>query len=203
MDKNITIIGGGPAGVSAALYSVRAGIDTNLIVHGESALGKAETIENYYGFPDGISGKELYENGLSQARGLGVNVIDEEVVGIGFEEKLVVKTSKNTYNTDSIIIAMGQQRKAPKIPGIKEFEGRGVSYCTVCDGFFYRGKTVAVLGSGEYAAAEALELKPLAEKVIMLEDIDQINSFTGDDTIKEVVYKNGDRENIDGLFIAY
>lgn len=217
MDKKVIIIGGGPAGVSAGLYTVRAGIDTTLIVHGDSALDKAENIENFYGFPGGISGAELKERGLEQARALGVEVVNEEVVGLGFEDKLVVKTAaadnndgsetenegRKVYKADAIIIAMGSQRKAPDIPGIKEFEGKGVSYCAVCDGFFYRGKTVAVLGSGEYADSEAAELKPLAETVIKLDDIDSIERFSGDAKIEKVEFKDGTTQDIDGLFIAF
>ena len=193
----------GPAGISAALYTLRAGIDTKVVVNGESALQKAENIENYYGFPGGISGPELLENGIKQAKELGADIVEEEVVGLGFEEKLIVKTNKGVYEADAVIMAMGQQRKAPSIPGIKEFEGRGVSYCAVCDGFFYRGKTVAVLGSGEYAMAEAAELKPLADKVIMIENPEEVESFEGTDVIKEIVYKNGEKTDIDGLFVAY
>lgn len=225
MSKNVIIIGGGPAGVSASLYTVRAGIDTTLIVHGDSALDKAENIENYYGFPGGISGAELKARGLEQARGLGVRIVCEEVVGLGFEDKLVVKTAgvgsdeqetdsadgsesnRKTYPADAIIIAMGSQRKAPDIPGIKEFEGRGVSYCAVCDGFFYRGKTVAVLGSGEYADSEAAELAPLAETVIRLDDVDAIERFSGegdaDGKLRRVEFKDGTSQEIDGLFIAF
>ncbi len=201
--KKITIIGAGPAGVSASLYAVRAGIDTTLVVHGESALDKAESIENYYGFPGGISGAELKARGIEQAKGLGVKVLEEEVVGLAFEEKLVVKTDAERHETDAIIIAMGSQRKAPAIEGIKEFEGRGVSYCAVCDGFFYRGKTVAVLGAGEYADSEAHELEPLAETVIRLDDIDAIEKFSGDAKIEKVEFKDGSAQEIDGLFIAY
>ena len=203
MEKNIVIIGGGPAGVSAALYAVRAGIDTTILVHGSSALEKAECIENYYGFPGGISGSELLEKGLEQARTLGADVREEEVVGLGFGEKLEVKTTEQIYSADAVILAMGSQRKAPAIEGIKEFEGSGVSYCAVCDGFFYRGKTVAVLGSGDYAANERSELEPLAAEVIALEDIDAIERFSGDTQIRKVEFKDGTSLDIDGLFIAF
>ena len=203
MDKNIVIIGGGPAGVSAALYAVRAGIDTTMIVHGESALAKAESIENYYGFPGGIAGSELLERGLEQARAIGADVREEEVVGLGFGEKLEVRTTEQTYPADAVILAMGTQRKAPSIPGIKEFEGSGVSYCAVCDGFFYRGKTVAVLGAGDYAASERAELEPLAAEVIALDDIDAIERFSGDTQIRKAEFKDGTSIDIDGLFIAF
>ncbi len=202
MEKEIVIIGGGPAGVSAALYTVRAGIDTKLIVCGESSLERAEKIENYYGFPGGISGAELLERGIEQAELTGADVRREEVVGMGYGEKPEVKTTVRTYEADAVIIASGSQRKAPDIEGIKEFEGRGVSYCAVCDGFFYRGKTVAVLGDGEYAASERAELEPLAAEVIALEDADAIERFAGDDVIRRVEFRDGSSTDIDGLFIA-
>lgn len=200
--KKVVIIGGGPAGVSAALYTLRANMDTTILTHGESALNKAEKIDNYYGFPEGISGPELYEAGLSQARKIGAEIVSEEVVGLNFGAKLEVKTTSTVYEADAVILAMGSQRKTPKIKGIKEFEGNGVSYCAVCDGFFYRGKTVAVLGDGEYAANERAELEPIAEKVIALEDIGAIDSFTGSQKIERVEFKDGSSQEIDGLFIA-
>lgn len=216
MGKKVIIIGGGPAGVSASLYTVRAGIDTSLIIYEESALDKAENIENYYGFPGGISGAELKKRGLEQARALGVRILEEEVVGLAMDfsdqkqsaMELIVKTSQADHPADAVIIAMGSQRKAPDVEGIKEYEGKGVSYCAVCDGFFYRGKTVAVLGSGEYADSEARELEPLAAEVIRLEDISAIKRFSGNidqdaDRLRRVEFKDGTSKEIDGLFIAY
>ena len=216
MGKKVIIIGGGPAGVSASLYTVRAGIDTSLIIYEDSALDKAENIENYYGFPGGISGAELKKRGLEQARALGVKILEEEVVGLAMDfsdqkqsaMELIVKTSQADHPADAVIIAMGSQRKAPDVEGIKEYEGKGVSYCAVCDGFFYRGKTVAVLGSGEYADSEARELEPLAAEVIRLEDISAIKRFSGNidqdaDRLRRVEFKDGTSKEIDGLFIAY
>ena len=216
MGKKVIIIGGGPAGVSASLYTVRAGIDTSLIIYEDSALDKAENIENYYGFPGGISGAELKKRGLEQARALGVKILEEEVVGLAMDfsdqkqsaMELIVKTSQADHPADAVIIAMGSQRKAPDVEGIKEYEGKGVSYCAVCDGFFYRGKTVAVLGNGEYADSEARELEPLAAEVIRLEDISAIKRFSGNndqdaDRLRRVEFKDGTSKEIDGLFIAY
>ena len=122
--------------------------------------------------------------------------------------ELIVKTSQADHPADAVIIAMGSQRKAPDVEGIKEYEGKGVSYCAVCDGFFYRGKTVAVLGSGEYADSEARELEPLAAEVIRLEDISAIKRFSGNndqdaDRLRRVEFKDGTSKEIDGLFIAY
>ncbi|HHW95291.1 MAG TPA: FAD-dependent oxidoreductase [Mogibacterium sp.] len=203
MSNKVVIIGGGPAGISAALYTTRADMDTLILAHGESALNKAESIDNYYGFPNGISGPELYEAGIKQAKDLGAEVRYEEVVGLNYGiDKLEVKTTENLYYADVVILAMGSQRKAPKIEGIKEFEGNGVSYCAVCDGYFYRGKTVAVLGNGDYAANERAELEPLASEVIALEDIESIERFSGDIKLNKVEFKDGSTKEIDGLFVA-
>lgn len=203
MSNKVVIIGGGPAGVSAALYTTRANMDTLILVYGESALNKAESIDNYYGFPNGISGSELYEAGIKQAKDLGAEIRTEEVVGLNYGiDNLEVKTTENLYEADVVILAMGSQRKAPKIKGIKEFEGNGVSYCAVCDGYFYRGKTVAVLGNGDYAANERAELEPLVSEVIALEDIESIECFSGDKKLNKVEFKDGSTKAIDGLFVA-
>ena len=105
-------------------------------------LEKAEKIENYYGLEQPLSGKELYERGISQAEALGVRILDAEVLGISGFDTFTVKTTAGDFDTVSVILATGGKRSAPKIPGLKEFEGRGVSYCAVCDAFFYRGKEI-------------------------------------------------------------
>ena len=142
---DIIIIGSGPAGISAALYAKRAGADVTVISRGSGALAKAEKIENYYGLAEPVTGAELEANGIAGAKRLGVNFIEDEVVGVAMNDDLL----------------------APKIPGLKELEGKGVSYCAICDAFFYRQKTVAVLGEGEYALHEAEILLPHASKVML------------------------------------
>ena len=146
--ENIVIIGAGPAGISAALYAARGNMNPLVINNGIGALEKAEKIENYYGLEQPLSGKELYERGISQAEALGVRILDAEVLGISGFDTFTVKTTAGDFDTVSVILATGGKRSAPKIPGLKEFEGRGVSYCAVCDAFFYRGKEVAVVGNG-------------------------------------------------------
>ena len=154
---DIIIIGSGPAGISAALYAKRAGADVTVISRGNGALAKAEKIENYYGLAEPVTGAELEANGIAGAKRLGVNFIEDEVVGVAMNDDftgLVVQTPNRTC-------------EAPKIPGLKELEGKGVSYCAICDAFFYRQKTVAVLGEGEYALHEAEILLPHASKVML------------------------------------
>ena len=165
---NVMIIGSGPAGVSAALYTARAGIDTTVLTRGPGALARAEGIENYYGVPGPVSGAELERRGIEGAKAVGVQFVEAEAVGLTFTDKLTVETLSGDYPADAVILATGVSRAAPPIPGLKALEGHGVGYCATCDAFFYRGKDVAVLGSGEYALHEASALLPLAKSVTLL-----------------------------------
>ncbi len=215
--SNVIIIGNGPAGVSASLYTARAGIDTTIIGSGYGALGKAEKIENYYGFAEPVDARTLVENGVAQARHAGVKVIEDEVVGIGFGSKLTVATKTRSLEADYVVLATGASRSTPRISGLKELEGHGVSYCAVCDAFFYRGKDVAVLGSGDYAMHEAAELLPVVGSVTILTngaeltaelpegarvDTRKIAEFAGDGVVERVVFEDGEALNISGVFIA-
>lgn len=214
----VIIIGKGPAGISAALYAARAGIEAVVISKDGSSLLKADKIENYYGFAEPISGDELIENGIKQAMRLGVKFISDEVVGIGFSESLTVKTTNNEFSAQSVIIATGSSRKAPNIKNLASLEGKGVSYCAVCDGFFYRGKDVAVLGNGDFAINEATHLLPIANSVTILTNGQPINntvpnsikintaeisSIEGEPTVQAVVFKDNSSLLISGLFVAY
>lgn len=210
---NVIIIGGGPAGVSAGLYTVRGNINTIIFTQGGSALMKAEKIENYYGFPNGISGEELYNRGIDSVKRLGANVIEEEVIGVGYNGKFVVSTKNNDYEADALVIANGASRNIPKIKNIKEFEGKGVSYCAVCDAFFYRGKNVCVVGNGDYAIHEAHTLEKVANSVTILTDgkespgyancdTRKIRSVEGNDTVEKVIFEDGDELEVSGIFIA-
>ena len=152
--ENIIIVGAGPAGISAALYAARGNMDPLIINTGIGSLEKAEKIENYYGLERPLSGKELFERGLEQARALGVRILDAQVVGMGGFDTFEVKTTEGDFEARSVILATGSKRASAKIPGVKEFEGKGVSYCAVCDAFFYRGKDVAVLGNSDFALHE-------------------------------------------------
>ena len=165
---NVVIIGSGPAGVSAALYTARAGMDTTVLTKGSGALARAEGIENYYGVPGPVSGAELERRGIEGAKAVGVKFVEAEAVGLTFTDKLTVETLSGDYPADAVILATGASRAAPPIPGLKALEGHGVGYCATCDAFFYRGKDVAVLGSGEYALHEASALLPLAKSVTLL-----------------------------------
>lgn len=210
---NVIIIGGGPAGISAALYTARGNVDTIVFTQGSSALVKAEKIENYYGFPEGIGGEELYKRGIESAKRLGAEVIEEEVIAVEYNGRFTVSTKNKSYEADALVIANGAQRTVPRIKNIKEFEGRGVSYCAVCDAFFYRGKAVCVIGNGEYAVHEAETLKKTAASVTVLTDgmkepdyenciTEKIKSVEGKDTIEKVIFENGSELKVSGVFVA-
>ena len=166
--SNIVIIGSGPAGVSAALYAARAGVDTTILTKGPGALDRAELIQNYYGFAEPISGAELERRVMEGAKAVGVKFVTAEAVGLTYTDKLTVETLDGDYPADAVILATGASRAAPRIPGLTGLEGHGVSYCATCDAFFYRGKDVAVLGSGEYALHEVQALLPVAKSVALL-----------------------------------
>lgn len=168
--ENIIIVGAGPAGISAALYAARGNMNPLVINNGIGALKKAEKIENYYGLEHPMSGQELFDTGIAQAKALGVRIIDAQVISVEGFDTFTVSTTQGDFETKSVILATGSRRAAPKIPGIKEFEGRGVSYCAVCDAFFYRGKAVAVLGHGDFALHEAEELVNTASSVTIFTD---------------------------------
>ena len=166
--EKLIIAGAGPAGVSAALYAVRSGI-TPLVLHkGGGALEKAVKIENYYGLPKPVTGAELYQNGLKQLESFQVPVVEEELLAVEYDGDYTVQTADHTYHSKALILATGAKRNTLALKELKKYEGSGISYCAVCDGFFYRGKDVAVLGNGAYALHEAKVLEPLAAKVTIL-----------------------------------
>ena len=219
--KQTLIIGAGPAGISASLYLARS-VKTavTVVTNGESALAKADLIENYFGFAQPISGKKLIEDSRKNAERLGVTFVDSELVElqINMDMKFDAETAdgeKNTY--DSVLIATGASRTTPRIKGLKELEGKGVSYCAICDAFFYRGKPVAVIGAGEYALHEALTLSNTSSAVTVLTDgkepsfeknekvscdTRKIAEITGSGKVEAVIFEDGEKLDISGIFIA-
>ena len=213
---DVIIIGSGPAGVSAAIYAKRGGANVLVITKDTGTLGKAKKIENYYGFKS-ITGEELYKNGLEQLKNLNIELVKDEVVQLNYTNQFEVTTVNNVFEAKYLVFATGVSRNVPNIKGIKEFEGKGVSYCAICDAFFYRNKHVAVLGSGNYAIHEAEILKPVAKSVTLLtnneklvenRDIDlnvnekKIREVRGYDKVDEVVFDDDTKENVNGIFVA-
>lgn len=214
---DVVIIGAGPAGISAAIYLKRAKKNVLIISKKESALKKAEKIENYYGI-ESISGKDLFDIGIKQAEKLQIPIEDDEVTNISYDSNFVVTTVNRMYEAKFVILATGTNRMVPQIKGIKEFEGKGVSYCAICDAFFYRNKEVVVIGNGNYAIHEAQQLKPVAKSVTILTDgkkmvenrdasdfeVDEtpIREFRGGNVIEEIEFDDNSAKKVDGVFIA-
>lgn len=212
---DVVIIGAGPAGISASLYAKRANLDVLVVYYGESNIEQAHIIDNYYGFPGGISGNELYNNGIKQAKELGVEVKKAQVVGVeNLGNHFNVKTVKGNFETKAIIIATGNKKLKPDIPGVKEYEGKGVSYCAICDAFFFRNKNVAIIGNGEFAISEANELSHVAGNVTILTDgleapdsdyeinTKKIKQIIGSTRVEKIEFEDGSVIEIDGVFIA-
>lgn len=216
------IIGSGPAGVSASLYIARAGLKVLIISKNQGALNKAEKIENYYGLQNGITGKELKDIGIKQAQNLGVDFLEKEVVSLKYEKNMYEVIIANPgindkYLAKNVILATGINRNKPKIIGLEKFEGRGISYCAICDANFFRNKNVGVLGNGDYAISEIEELLPIARSVTLftngIEPVEyrkneieinkkEIRSFNGENVIEEIEFKDNTSKKIDGIFIA-
>ena len=167
---DVVIIGAGPAGISAALYAKRANKSVLVLYHGESQLEKAHKIDNYYGFVDGITGKDLYDTGIEQAKALGIEVVEDEALNVTMNADMnyEIVTKENTYVGQALILSTGNKKVKPNIKGVEEFDGKGISYCAICDGFFYRKKNIAVLGNEEYALSEAGELENIAGSLVIL-----------------------------------
>lgn len=220
-------------GITASLYTIRKNLKTLVIYKEKSALEKATKIENYYGFENGISGKDLYQSGINQAKNLGVDVLEEEVTNIQLDfTNLIdikennkikknytfkVKTLNREINSKSVILATGSKRNSPKIKNIDKFVGKGVSYCAVCDGFFYRNKSVGIIGNGAYAVSEAKELQNLAKEITIFTNgmkiknyeldgikvnTNKIEEIEGKDKVEKIKFEDGQEKNIDGIFIA-
>lgn len=214
---NIVIIGSGPAGVSAALYAARAGVETTVLTKGPGALDRAELIQNYYGFAEPISGAELERRGIEGAKALGVQFVTTEAVGLTYMDKLTVETLAGDFPADAVILATGASRAAPHVPGLAGLEGHGVSYCATCDAFFYRGKDVAVLGSGEYALHEVQALLPVVKSVTLLTNgspltasfppevtvcPEKVNAILGEERVSGVELSGGKTVALSGVFVA-
>lgn len=212
---DILIIGAGPAGISAGLYAKRANLNVIILYNGESNLEKATKIDNYYGFENGITGKDLYRQGIEQANKLGIETKKVEVLGIENAGKSFnIKTESENIEAKALIIATGNKKLKPDIPGIEEFEGRGVSYCAICDAFFYRNKNIAVIGNGKFAVNEASELSHVAKNIIILSNglekpeckfevsTKKIKAIIGDTKVTKIEFENEESMEIDGVFIA-
>ena len=174
------IIGGGPAGYTAALYATRAGLNTAILERmspgGQMAL--TDIIDNYPGFPEGVDGIMLGMNMQMQAERFGAKTLYEDVVSVDFTDPSVkvVKTANNTYHARTVIIATGANPRELGLDNERALTGKGVHYCAHCDGRFYKGKTVAVVGGGNSAVADALYLSRVTDKVYVIHRRDSLRA---------------------------
>lgn len=231
--RELVIIGGGPAGLAAGIYASRAAIKTVLLERGipGGLVVSTESIENYPGFAEGVGGPELMIQMEQQARRFGLEIRSTNVESIEPSNKgFIVQTDSGDIAAGAVIIATGAQPQLLKVKGEVDYTGRGVSYCATCDGAFFRGKRVAVVGGGDAAVEEALFLTKFAEKVFIIHrrgelratrvvqnkafdnpKIDFIwhsvvDEILGTDTVERLLVKdvrNGEKSEltVDGVFI--
>jgi thioredoxin reductase (NADPH) len=175
---DVIIIGGGPAGLTAGLYAARAGLKSLLLERGifGGQIVNARLVENYPGFPEGISGPELGEFIRRQATKYGLETLTTEVTGVRKGGAYEVSTTEGNVQTKSIIIAAGSEYRKLDVTGEERLSGRGVSYCATCDGFFFRDREVAVVGGGDTAITDALELAQHCRKVYIIHRRDQLRA---------------------------
>jgi thioredoxin reductase (NADPH) len=232
--EKVIIIGSGPAGLTAALYTARANLKP-LVITGEQIGGQVSItneVENYPGFPDGLTGPELVDQFKSQAERFGARLEIDTVTEVDFTNgsPFAIKTHNTEYLADAVIVTAGASPRRIGVPGEEEFIGRGVSFCATCDGFFFRGKQVVVVGGGDSALEEGLFLTKFAESVQVIHRRDELRagtilqdrafrnekvSFVWDTVVEEVVgngmvqsvrvrnVKTGEGETLqtDGVFI--
>lgn len=220
------IIGGGPAGMNAALYLKRAGIEAIIIE--KDMLGgemlKTNKIENYLGFSE-ITGGDLALRMSRQIKDLGVTIIKDKVLKVTFNDKFEVQMEKWSINCDYVIVATGRTPRKLNLAGEDELLNRGISYCAVCDGAFYRGLDVAIVGGGDSALTEALYLSDLCNKVyvfvrkdlraneilqsrvknkdniVVMKNV-QVTKLGYGEKLSNVILDNGDSIALSGLFVA-
>ncbi len=202
---DLIIIGGGPAGLTAAIYAARARIETRVLVGTLPGGQPANTagVENFPGFPEGIEGPELAHRFQAQAEHFGAEIGLEVVDAVDFSRNpFTIQTGQKEYQAHSVIVATGAEPRRLGVPGEDEFYGRGVSACATCDGFFYQGKRVVVVGGGDSAVDEALYLTRFAKEVVIVHRRDELRatkifqeeafanpkiSFAWDSVVEEIV----------------
>lgn len=178
--RDVVIVGSGPAGYTAAIYTARAGLKPLIlagVLDAGGALMTTTEVENFPGFPDGIQGPELMENMREQAERFGAQVEYEDAVELKLEGDIKeIKTDSETYYAKSVILALGSEYRKLGLEGESVYSGKGVSWCATCDGFFFKGQEIAVVGGGDSAVTEALFLTKFASKVTVIHRRDELRA---------------------------
>ncbi len=225
---DVAIVGAGPAALSTAVYFGRAKVSSVLIgIPSKSGAWYAHEVQNYMGFSEGIKGKQLLEQGVRQAQKYGTVFLEEEVVHASKkgEGEIILKTSsEKEIACKKLVIATGKSFASSGIANEEKFKGKGIHYCVACDGFFYTGRKVAVVGSGNFAAEEALELLTYTKDVFVISNGKSfsftpsfakalekngvktvnaaINSFEGGKALTHLALVDGKKIEVDAAFIA-
>jgi thioredoxin reductase (NADPH) len=229
----VIIIGGGPAGLTAGLYTSRARLQTLLIQNSlfGGQMTTTEAIDNYPGFPEGVTGEELSRLMEEQAKRFGMETVMEEVVEVKLEgDQKLIRTDESTYLCEALIVSTGAEYRKLGVPGEREFAGKGVSYCATCDGAFFKDSRIVVVGGGDSALTEALFLTKFVNELTIIHRRDALRAtkiyqekamahpkikflwnsvveeIKGDDIVRSILVKNvrtGETEefSIDGAFL--
>lgn len=205
------IIGKGPCGISCAVYLKRFNLNPLIIAKDGGALEKASTIDNYYGFSS-IKGTDLIELGITQAKNLDIPIIDDEVISVEVLDHIYIKTKTKTYEAYTLFLAMGKSRNTLKVKNVSLYEGKGISYCAICDGFFFKNKNIGIVGAGPFMENEYEVLKNFSKNITIFTNEeetkvegkivkDKIISVSGSERLETVTTQNKTYQ-IDGLFVA-
>ncbi|MGM0495837.1 MAG: NAD(P)/FAD-dependent oxidoreductase [Bacillota bacterium] len=211
---DVIVIGGGPAGASAAIYLQRSKLDVLLIMKDYGTLEKTQHIDNYWAFEETMDGKELVEQGIAQAKRLGVLVKQEEVLNIENFNDFSVKTDKGEHHAKAVLLATGQTKPNLRVKGFREYTGKGISFCAICDGFIYRNKKIAVIGNRAFMSEELETLQNFTDDITVFTNgldlevevdqpvnTDKITEIKGNDVVEKIVTENGEYQ-VDAIFIA-
>ena len=211
---DVIVIGGGPAGASAAIYLQRSKLDVLLLMKDYGTLEKTSHIDNYWAFENTMDGKELVEKGIVQAKRLGVVVKEEEVLNIENFTDYSVKTDKSEYNAKAVLLATGQTKPNLRVKGFRKYTGKGISFCAICDGFIYRNKTIAVIGNRAFMSDELETLKNFTDDITVFTNgleleveveypvnTEKITEIKGNDVVEKIVTENSEYD-VDAIFIA-
>lgn len=207
--EEVVILGTGPAGLTAAIYAARAEL-APVVLRGDQPGGQVtitEALDNFPGFPNGIAGFELFQSMEKQAERFGAKIVSDTAIEVDFKRyPFTIKTRDTHYQAKSVIIATGSDPRKLDVPGEKAYVGKGVSYCATCDGFFFKGKKVAVIGGGDSAVEEGLFLTKFASSVTLIHRRDRLRAhahlqsrananekmnFIWDSVVTEVMGKEG------------